>query len=158
MGSKRKEFKSYLMGKKKKKKKKESDSYLLLHDIDDTLDQQHQDVIREIEELQYKLYLEDQKSTKELRKELRRKNQFSYNLVRSRSRKKLIEEMESTNLFGRLERILGELGPVIVLIGRLVAALITALLSITEVKLWLKPTTLNKLEKVYKMSRAIHIA
>ena len=142
------------MGKKKKKGKKKK-SISLLEELDTTLDQEHDNLLQELEELQYRLYLEDLEATKKMRKQLRKKNQFSVNLKRADSRRKIINEMEETDLMGRIERFFHEVGPMIVIIGRLVAALINALLSITEVKLWLQPSTVNRLERIYQTARAI---
>ena len=144
------------MGKKKKKKKDESPALMILKEVDETLEHQHEDIMQEIEELQYRLYIEDQKAKKKIRKELRKNpRRFSSSHERINVRRKIIGEMESTNLLERIQIFFNKIGPMVVLVGRLVATLINMLLSITEVKVWLKPETLAKINKVYNVATSL---
>ena len=144
------------MGKKKKQKKDDSPALMILREVDETLEHQHEDIMQEIEELQYRLYIEDQKAKKKIRKELRKNPQrFSSSHERINVRRKIIGEMESTNLLERIQIFFNKIGPMVVLVGRLVATLINMLLSITEVKVWLKPETLSKINKVYNVATSL---
>lgn len=146
------------MGKKKKKKKRNDPPIKILKEVDETLSSQHEDIMQEIEELQYRLYVEDQKAKKKIRMKLKKNpNYFSSSKERVEVRKKVLGEMESTNLLERAYGILNKLGPIIALIGRLVASLINMILSIDEVKVWIKPETLAKMEKVYQVATSIAV-
>ena len=145
------------MGKKKKKKKKELKevSLEILEEVDNDLNKAHNDIVTEIEELQYRLHVEDQKAIKKMRRRIRKNPDFSMNKERIAVRKKIIAEMESTNLLERIQNLFTRLSPIIAIIGRLVASLITMILSITEVKVWLRPETIKKLEMVYNVAMAL---
>ena len=148
-----------IMGKKKeekKRKEREEASLQILKEVDDQLNTSHDDIMREIEELQYRLYVEDQKAKKKVRRKLRKDPQyFSSSKERVEVRKKIVAEMESTDLLTRIQNMFQKFIPMISIIGKLVATLINMILSITEVKVWLKPETLAKMDKVYQVAMSL---
>lgn len=141
------------MGKKKKKKKKETS---ILVGVDNTLDYTYDSIKSEIEGYQYQIYLAEEEARKKVRKKLKKDpNYFETSVERLEARKDVIAKIESSSLLDRVEDAMKSLKPVVVLISRLVASLILAILSFTSIKTHIKPETLNKLEAVYKVAMSI---
>ena len=63
--------------------------------------------------------------------------------------------MEDSNLFSRTESCLEDLRPICLIIARLIAALIVAILSIDAIKLYLKPETMEKMTRVYELAMSV---
>ena len=141
---------------KRKEKEREEASIEILKEVDETLNTQHDDIMKEIEELQYRLYMEDQKAKRKVRRKLRKDpNYFSSSKERIEVRKKIVSEMESSDLLTRIQNMFQKFLPMIAIIGRLIATLINMILSITEVKVWLKPETLAKMDSVYRVAASL---
>ena len=145
---------------KKKKTKKKQKSILSLTEIDSSLNGSYESLIEEIQEFQLKLNIADAKAMEKQRKKMLRQDMgvipYYVSKDKVKAREKLIKEMEKTNFLGRLEETFKNLVPCIVLIARLVAALIIAILSVEPIKKVIKPSTLNHLTKVYNVAMAIH--
>lgn len=141
------------MGKKKNKKRGKSIS--ILNEVDKTLNGTYDNIMEEIKDMQLKLYMADEKAIKKVKKGKKRRNQYDIEKVRRETRKELVKSMEGNNFLDRTMKILKELSPIIVVIGRLVASLILAILSIDAVKVWIKPETLSKMNIVYQKAMAI---
>ena len=146
------------MGKKKKNKKTQK-SIMLLSEIDTSMNGTYNSLIEEIQEIQLKLNIADAKAMEKQRKKMIRQDMgvipYYVSKDKVKAREKALKRMEQTNLLGRVEETLTKLGPCIILIARLIAALIIAILSVEPIKRIIKPETLNKLNSVYKVAMAI---
>lgn len=144
------------MSKKKKKKFKIKNKRVrILKMVDKTLDTDRDKIIKEIEDLHNQLSQVDIL----LYKKGRKRNSAKY-LKQVEEKKKairvdIINKMEGTNLLERIISIISDISPIVVLIARLVAALILAVLSIPSVKVLIKPKTLRLLNNIYDKSMRI---
>lgn len=149
------------MGKKKKNKnKKTKKSIILLSEIDTSLDGKYNSLIEEIQEMQLKLNIADAKAMEKQRKKLIRRDMgaipYYVSKEKVKAREKILKDMEKTQFLDRIEDTFKNLAPCVILIARLVAALIVAILSIEPIKRIIKPALLDKLNSVYKVAMAIH--
>ena len=141
------------MGKKKKKKKKDVS---ILVGVDNTLDNTYESIKSEIKEYQYQIYLAELEAQKKRRKKLKKDpNYFETSIERLNVRKDVISKMESSSLLDRVEDAMKSLKPVVILISRLVASLILAILSFKSIKTHIKPETLTKIDTVYKIAMSV---
>lgn len=142
------------MSKKKKNSKKKSIS--ILKEVDKSLTGTYDDLIEEIQDMQYQLNLADQKARKKAKKHAKSGKEFcDYKKLRADTRKQVVQTMEGNNFLDRVNRVLNDIAPIIVLIGRLVASLILAILSLDIVKVNIKPETLQKMTSVYEHAMAL---
>jgi hypothetical protein len=142
--------------KKKKKKNKKKSEFSMLKEIDFNLDETYESLKDEIERMQLKLYLEDQKALKKAKKKARKNpNGFSADLEKRRVRQEILNEMAGSNILDRVMKVLHEVSPIIVIIARLIASLILAILSIDAVKVHIKPEYLKKMYTVYDKAMLI---
>jgi hypothetical protein len=140
-----------------KKKKKKKNSISILKEVDKTLDGTYDDLMKEIEEMQLRLNYADQKARKKAKKLSKKKGgQYcDYETLRKEVRMEVVGHMESNNFLERVMKVLNDIAPIIVVIGRLIASLILAILSMDVVKLNIKPETLASMDKVYKKAMAV---
>ncbi len=147
------------MGKKKKNKKAKK-SIMLLSEIDTSMNNTYDSLIEEIQEIQLRINIADAKAMEKQRKKMIKQSMgvipyyVSKDKVKARERE--LKKMEETKFFDRVEETFKNLVPCVVLIARLVAALILAILSVEPIKMMIKPATLNRLNNVYKTAMAIH--
>ena len=139
------------MAKKKKKKSKDTG---VLYNVDLSLNSQYKGIKDEIEFLQYELKKAEKKSKKKAKKKMNKKNFYPYE-YEMKARRSVIHEMEDSDLLHRTELCLRDLKPICIIIARLIAALILALLSIDAIKGMIRPETLNKMTWVYEMAMSI---
>lgn len=143
--------------KKKKKKKHDKDNPSVLSTIDYQIDQQYQEIIGDIEELQYQIYLADQKKSRREKKKLKKKygldskdlSGFQMNAKSVAARIEAANKLTDDTFVERIFSTIQEMQPVVILIARLVCALICAILSISAVKAGISSNGLNKLNTVY---------
>ena len=140
------------MGKKKKK------SISILNEVDKSLNGTYDSLIKEIEDMQLRLNYADQKARKKAKKLAKKKNSgyYDYETLRKEARMEVVGIMESNNFIDRAMKVLNDIAPIIVVIGRLIASLILAILSLDVVKINIKPETLNGMNAVYKKAMALH--
>lgn len=142
------------MAKKKKKNKKKDIS--ILHEVDTSLNGTYDDLMKEIEEMQLRLNYADSKARKLAKKKGKKNPQFyNYDRLRKEEREKIISQMEGNNFLERIMNVLNDIAPIVVIIARLVASIILAILSVSSVKVNIKPETLSKLQFVYGKAMAI---
>lgn len=149
------------MGKKKNKKnKKTQKSINLLSEVDTSMNMTYESLIEEIQEMQLRINIADAKAMEKQRKKLIRQDMgvipYYVSKDKVKAREKALKQMESTNFLGRVEDAFKNVIPCVILIARLVAALILAILSFEPIARIIKPETLNKLNSVYKVAMAIH--
>lgn len=141
---------------KKKKKKKHHDEDDLLVSIDATLDRKYIDLIEEIKFMQADLKREERKARKKQTKKLKKGGKFySTQAVENQVRRQIIYRMEGTNFIDRVLNTLNDLQPVCAIIGKMVMALIVALLSVDSIKYTIKPETLTSMHNVYKVAKEV---
>ena len=118
----------------------------------------YDDLMKEIEDMQLRLNFADQKARKKAKKMSKRKSKNPVDLenLRKEARMEVIGKMESNNFLDRVMNILNDISPIIVVIGRLIASLILAILSLDCVKINIKPKTLETMKAVYNKAIAIH--
>ena len=142
------------MAKKKKKNKKKNIS--ILHEVDTSLNGTYDNLINEIEEMQLRLNYADSKARKLAKKKGKKNPQFyNYDKLRKETREEIICQMEGNNFLERITNVLNDIAPIVVIIARLVASIILAILSVSSVKVNIKPDTLSKLQFVYGKAMAI---
>lgn len=141
--------------KKKKQKKKEAESISILEGIDSTLDGTYRSVKDEIEYYQLLIAQADAKAEKKARKKMRKKNTLYTQDYKKEGRIRVINEMEGNNFLSKIEESLTGTGTVIVIIARLVVALILSILSFEPIKACIKPSTMKKIDAIYKMAMSI---
>ena len=142
------------MAKKKKKNKKKNIS--IIHEVDTSLNGTYDNLINEIEEMQLRLNYADSKARKLAKKKGKKNPQFyNYDKLRKEAREEIICQMEGNNFLERITNVLNDIAPIVVIIARLVASIILAILSVSSVKVNIKPETLSKLQFVYGKAMAI---
>ena len=140
----------------KKKKKKNQKSISILNEVDKTMGKTYDNIIQEIEDMQLQLYIADQKARKKAKKKMRKDPNYCKNSEeRMKARREVIETMEGKNFFDRIEKVLKDIAPIVVLISRLVASLILSILSLDVVKMNIKPETLGKMKNVYQLAVSV---
>ena len=140
------------MSKKKKKKQKKEK---ILYEVDNSLNAQYMGLKDEIEYLQMEWDRTRAKCKKKAKKKMKKNGGFYPYEYEMKERKKLIKKMEDSNLFSRTESCLEDLRPICLIIARLIAALIVAILSIDAIKLYLKPETMEKMTRVYELAMSV---
>lgn len=136
---------------KKKKKSEEKKSISILKEIDKSLTGTYDDLVEEIQDMQYRLNIADQKARKKAKKHVKKGKEFcDYTKLRKQAREEVIGTMEGNNFLDRITKVLTDLSPIVILIARLVASLILAILSLDIVKVNIKPETLLKMKGVYE--------
>ena len=134
----------------KKKKNKEKKSISILNEVDKTLNRTYDNILEEIQEMQLQLNLAEQKARKKAKKKIKKDpNYFATSNERLEARKEVIKEIEGSNLLERVQKLFNDIIPVVVVISRLIAALILAILSFDPIKMHIKPETLKKLTNCY---------
>ena len=80
----------------------------------------------------------------------------SFNNVYSNTNtEKLIKKMEDSNLLSRTQICLEDFKPICLIIARLIAALIVAILSIDVIKKYISPKTVKKLSGLYNLAMQV---
>jgi hypothetical protein len=159
------------MSKKKKKKKSRSNYYYcehpvvsdkdlkyMLSGVDKTIDKSYNSLLDEIRKYQLDIKLSDVEAEKKQRKRLKKElGVIPYYCRKEQveARKKVLEEMEAKKTFDRIELAFKNIVPVVVIIAKLVAALITSILGLKTSMGYINPTTLNRLNIIKSMASAI---
>lgn len=137
------------MSKKKRKKTP------ILKAVDNQLDHTYDALMSEIQEMQLKIYYADQKAKKKAKKAARRKQQVNFDEIRKQTRMEVLQTMENTSFLDRAMNVIKSIAPIVVVIGRLIASLILAILSLDSVKMNIKPEILKKLNSVYNAAMSV---
>ena len=141
------------LSKKKNKKKNKGKNTGILYNIDLSLNSQYQGIKDEIEFLQMEIKESDKKAKKKSKKKMKKKGFYPYE-EQIKARKKVIKQIETNDLLERTESCLDQLKPICIIIARLIASLILAILSINGIKECIRPDTLKKMTKVYEIAMA----
>lgn len=160
------------MSKKKKKKKKssyydrpvisDSDLRYMLSGVDKTIDKSYNSLLDEIKNYQLDIKVSDieakKKADKEQRKELKKEVgviPYYFRKEQVKARKKVLQEMEARKTFDRIELAFKNIVPIVIVIAKLVAALVTSILGLKTSMGYINPTTLNRLNVIKGMASAI---
>lgn len=130
----------------------------LLDQIDSTLNSSYDSLLEETQMIQMRLYMEDEKIRKKAKKMAKKKNPKKYyneQEERRKVREEIVYHMEEGGFFDRVMIALKDIAPVIIVLARLVAGLICALLSMDVVKAHIGKGMLEKLNAVYSAAMAI---
>lgn len=160
------------MSKKKKKKKtssyydnpviSDSDLRYMLSGVDKTIDKSYNSLLDEIKKYQLDIKVSDieakKKADKEQRKELKKEVgviPYYFRKEQVKARKKVLQEMEARKTFDRIELAFKNIVPIVIVIAKLVAALVTSILGLKTSMGYINPTTLNRLNVIKGMASAI---
>ena len=127
------------MSKKKKSKKKKGN---LTYNMDDMLNYQYLSLVNE------------KKGKKKALENFNGKGFYPYEYQLS-ARERVVSEMENTGFIDRIIKCFDEISPIVKLISRLVAALIVAILSVSQIKGRINKNTLNKLQNIYEFAMSV---
>ena len=144
------------MSKKKKgNKKPQKKSISILKEMDDSINQTYDSLVEEIQAYQERLYIEDRKIDKKAKRKHKKGKEYDVKGEKKKVRKSLIDEMDGKTFFDRVKKVLDDIGPVIVLIARLIASLICAILQIDAIKVMISPELLAKINSIYSACMGI---
>jgi len=145
--------------KKKKKHKKEAkklkeyrkDFPSAIDQFDMAIEKQYKEIITDIENMQYELWKADKKKAKKDKKKIKKGKIAFYSGKSKKARTKAANKLVRCGWFDVVRNIIEEIKPIAVIIMRLLAALITAILSVDQVKKYIKPDILDKINGVYRL-------
>ena len=146
------------MAKNKKKKKYQSTDKKkggLLIGVDESISSQYHDIIADIEDMQYEIYLEDKKANKKMRKKMKKGKGGFYNSASVSVREKAVKKLKKRGILDFVLDIIEDIKPIVIIIARLIGALICSILSLDIVKEHIGGKTLNKMQKIYKTCMSI---
>lgn len=156
------------MSKKKKKKKKssyydrpvisDSDLRYMLSGVDKTIDKSYNSLLDEIKKYQLDIKVSDIEAEKKQRERLKKElGVIPYYCRKEQveARKKVLQEMEAKKTFDRIELAFKNIVPIVIVIAKLVAALVTSILGFKTSMGYINPTTLNHLNVIKGMASAI---
>jgi hypothetical protein len=133
---------------------------MLLSEIDTSLNGQYDSLIEEIQEIQLRINIADAKAMEKQRKKMIRADMgvipYYVSKDKVKIREKVLKDMERSNFFGRIEDTFKKLVPCVILIARLVAALIVAILSVEPLKRIISPELLKRMNSIYTVAMSIH--
>ena len=130
------------------------DKELGINVFDSKLDKQYAEIISDIEDMQYEIYKADKKKKKKKKKKMQKGLLPFYEESLTKSKKariKAAHQLTSDDFFKLVKNLLNDLKPIVVIIARLVAMLITAILSMDVVKANIGKQTLKKMDSLYKI-------
>ena len=159
------------MSKKKKKKKSRSNYYYcehpvvsdkdlkyMLSGVDKTIDKSYNSLLDEIKKYQLDIKVSDIEAEKKQRERLKKElGVIPYYCRKEQveARKKVLQEMEAKKTFDRIELAFKNIVPIVIVIAKLVAALVTSILGFKTSMGYINPTTLNHLNVIKGMASAI---
>ena len=111
---------------------------------------------KEIEEFQIRINIADQEAKKKAKKAMKKKNQvYDITSIQKNVRNEIVKEIEGNNFLDRCVAFLQDMGPILTVITRLIASLILSIMSLTCVKVRIKPETYEKFKNVYDIAMKI---
>lgn len=145
------------MEKKKKKKHKYSDEELsLLENIDKDIFSQYRSIKEDTERFQYQLMVADKKTKKKYKKAIKSGKPFNFKDCDSVIvRKEILKEIDGSGLLSRIIYMYSEWSPIMKLLGRCIALLVAALLSVDIVKSTISKDNMDKLDKIFNLAMSV---
>ena len=142
---------------KRKSIKKQQKKLNVMRDLDKYMDTTYDSLQEEIEAMQIRIYLADQKARKKAKKKLKRAKSGKKELntvdimnIKRKAREEVLDDMGKSNFLDRVFNFLNDLSPVVQIIAKLVEALICAILSMDVVKINISPNMMQKINTVYQ--------
>lgn len=121
----------------------------ILDGIDVALNKQFEEIVRDIEEVQYQIEKADRKKAKKAKKKMKKGKVTFYDPYSKKARIKAAEHITSEEVFGSIMSFLRDTKPIIILLARLVAAIILAILSLDVVKKHISKQTLDRMREMF---------
>lgn len=145
------------MGKKHKKEK--TDDLIIKHENYDKfstkLDKQYQEIIGDIEDIQYRIYEADKKKLKKQKKKMKTGKVSFYEPKSKKVRCWAANELTGDRIFKVVKNILEDLKPIAVIISKLVMTLIVAILSLDVVKEKISNKALQRMDTLYNLCASV---
>ena len=143
----------HIMGKKIK-----GDEDITSKDFTKKLNKQYQEIIGDIEDIQYKIYLADKKKQKKQKKKMKKGHISFYEPKSKKARVKAANQLASGELFHTLKEIfsgtfLEDLKPIIKTLAKLIMVLITSILSLDLVKTKISTKALNRIDTIMSLCK-----
>lgn len=151
----KKEKKKKNKHKKNKKKGGHKQKRSWLGDVDKNLNHQYVNILKSVQFYQEELDMADKKALKKARKRARKGLPSNYKRLKLQNRLQLLSELHDGNFFDIIMDTLSQLAPIIVIIARLVASLILAILSLDIVRMYISKETLTMIDIVYRKAMSI---
>lgn len=157
------------MSKKKKKKKydyyyynpvvSDSDMKYMLSGVDKTIDNSYKSLLNEIKSYQLDIEKFDKAAEEKQRNRQIKKDigiiPYYCKKDQVKARRKVLEEMEARKTFDRIELAFKNIIPVVIIIAKLVAALITSILGFKTSLGYINPATLSRMTAIKNMASTI---
>lgn len=157
------------MSKKKKKKKydyyyynpvvSDSDMKYMLSGVDKTIDNSYKSLLNEIKSYQLDIEKFDKAAEEKQRNRQIKKDigiiPYYCKKDQVKARRKVLEEMEARKTFDRIELAFKNIIPVVIIIAKLVAALITSILGFKTSLGYINPVTLGRMTAIKNMASTI---
>jgi phage-related tail protein len=124
--------------------------------FDSKIDSQYQEIVGDIEDIQYQIYEADKKKMKKQKKKMKKGKICFYEPKSKKVRLWAVDKISSGDLFGKIKKVLSDLHPIVKIIARLVATLIVSILSLDSVKRAISTSALNKMDSLYKLCLAVN--
>lgn len=134
-------------------KKIKGDEDITSKDFTKKLNKQYQEIIGDIEDIQYKIYLADKKKQKKQKKKMKKGHISFYEPKSKKARVKAANKLTSGEFFHTLKEIfsgtfLEDLKPIIKTLAKLIMVLITSILSLDLVKTKISTKALNRIDTI----------
>lgn len=119
------------------------------------LDKQYQEIVGDIEDIQYKIYEADKKKQKKQKKKMKKGKVSFYEPKSKKIRIWAVGEITGDKFFNTIKQLLQDLKPIFVIISKMVMALIVSILSLDIVKEKISKTSMERLDTLYKLCAAV---
>ena len=121
----------------------------IMDGIDTSLGKQFEEVVRDIEEIQFQIEKADRKKAKKAKKKMKKGRITFYDPKSKKARIKAANRITSEEVFGSIMNFLRDAKPIVILLARLVAAIIIAILSLDVVKRHISKDALAKMREMF---------
>lgn len=121
----------------------------ILDGIDTSLNKQFEEIVRDIEEVQFQIEKADKKKAKKAKKKMKKGKVMFYDPMSKKARVEAANHITSEEVFGSIMNFLRDTKPIIVLLARLVAAIILAILSLDVVKRHISRQALDRMREMF---------
>lgn len=129
--------------------KRKSKEPSILNSIDGNLSEQYKEIIGDIEEIQYQIQKADRRKAKKAKRKMKKGKIGFYETRSSKARIHAARRITSDQIIGTVISIFQDLKPLAILLARLVAAIICAILSLDIVKRNISSSVLQKMKMLY---------
>lgn len=119
------------------------------------LDKQYQEIVGDIEDIQYKIYLADKKKQKKQKKKMKKGQISFYEPKSKKARVWAVGELTGEKMFTTIRQLLQDVKPIVIIISKMIMALIVSILSLDIIKQKISTKALEKINTIYKMCAAV---